>query len=361
MRKIIIYGASTSALNILHLLKSQDIVPYCFVVSKLEGNPAEVENIPVYVAEENLPMNRDAFVLMAIPQEACREVGKKLEEIGVLNYLPAGLDSWVDVFLRKRYFLQNNFMKNTDLLVESDYENANRNVEKTDVIVYKVKHHRDKVVKDIVDEGYISSVQAGAENTELRIANNADNVGEHISERNCNYSELTALYWVWKNCKLKEYVGLCHYRRKFRLKEHDIQNAIQSEYDMIVPLPGLYMPNTKEAFIQMKKGNPLFVKDWEYMMEGIEKCCPEYMDTARAVESGFVFYHYNMLIARKEIFCEWCKFLFDVLFCVEDVYKKIGIVRNDRYLGYLAEVLTTIYIMHHQEYKKAYSDLIFLE
>ena len=39
-----------------------------------------------------------------------------------------------------------------------------------------------------------------------------DNTGDNISAENCYYSELTGMYWVWKNSHAKV-VGTCHYRR----------------------------------------------------------------------------------------------------------------------------------------------------
>ena len=41
-----------------------------------------------------------------------------------------------------------------------------------------------------------------------------DNTGNHISDKNKSYCELTAHYWAWKNLQV-DYIGFCHYRRYF--------------------------------------------------------------------------------------------------------------------------------------------------
>ena len=42
-----------------------------------------------------------------------------------------------------------------------------------------------------------------------------DDSGDNISDMNGFYSELTGIYWIWKNYNIKDYVGICHYRRYF--------------------------------------------------------------------------------------------------------------------------------------------------
>lgn len=45
--------------------------------------------------------------------------------------------------------------------------------------------------------------------------NNTNVEGENINYLNRFYSEMTTMYWVWKNCQKSRLVGFCHYRRHF--------------------------------------------------------------------------------------------------------------------------------------------------
>ena len=44
-----------------------------------------------------------------------------------------------------------------------------------------------------------------------------DDEGDNISQKNPYFSELTGLYYAWKNVK-SDYIGLVHYRRYLTLK-----------------------------------------------------------------------------------------------------------------------------------------------
>ena len=54
-----------------------------------------------------------------------------------------------------------------------------------------------------------------AETKSLNISK--DNTGDNIADKNSNYCELTAVYWIWKNIST-DFVGLFHYRRFLNFK-----------------------------------------------------------------------------------------------------------------------------------------------
>ena len=70
---------------------------------------------------------------------------------------------------------------------------------------------------------------------------------------------------------------------------------------------------------------------------------------------------YSMFIARKELFDEFCEFIFPVLFSVEEKIKKHGYTRQRRVMGYLGEYSLGLFIAckHLRYYSvplKFYSD-----
>ena len=65
-----------------------------------------------------------------------------------------------------------------------------------------------------------------------------DNTGDNISAGNCYYSELTGLYWIWKNVHTYKYVGTCHYRRYLLNEQEKIFTEAEylellKDYDLI--------------------------------------------------------------------------------------------------------------------------------
>ena len=60
------------------------------------------------------------------------------------------------------------------------------------------------------------------------------------------------------------------------------------------------------------------------------------------------FYNYNIILARKEVLEEYCRWLFPLLERVEELSIPKGLDRSDRYIGYIGETLETLYFMQQK-------------
>ena len=53
-------------------------------------------------------------------------------------------------------------------------------------------------------------------------------------------------------------------------------------------------------------------------------------------------YNHNLVLARQAVFADYCEHIFSVLFRVEEKESAYP-PRNDRHMGYFAEILTSAY------------------
>ena len=86
------------------------------------------------------------------------------------------------------------------------------------------------------DDIYMPIQVGKALHPELDLGFQCDNTGDNISEKNGSYCELTALYWAWKNLKDVDYIGLCHYRRYFKMTNAELSEAMNSR-DILLAKP----------------------------------------------------------------------------------------------------------------------------
>lgn len=189
-----------------------------------------------------------------------------------------------------------------------------------------------------------------------------DNEGDNISDKNYAYSELTVLYWAWKNSNVA-IKGICHYRRYFTrytndtliqihkldskhmqdecLPENTIKERLDNGYDMILTKPYGPYPNTVKE--DMKKY--VYEKDMDALVGIVNTYYPEYSNAMKEVLDSYHMASFNMCIAPAQIFNKYCEWLFDVLSLTEKVtdiskYDK----QHQRLYGYLGEVLLNVYI-----------------
>ena len=166
-----------------------------------------------------------------------------------------------------------------------------------------------------------------------------DDSGENISERNRTFCELTGLFWAWKNLDA-DIIGLCHYRRYFQLNgeimDKKMAECLLKDYPVILPVKRNYYIET--AYTQYIHAHGK--ESIDTARQVIIELYPEYLDSFDKAMNKRSLHIYNMFVMRKDIMDDYCKFLFDVLFKVEE-----RITVSDRIFGYLGERLLDVYIL----------------
>lgn len=348
--KIIIYGAGVMGKALMTCLCD---FPYnlkinCFLVEHKESNPSEIAGIPV-IDLDHASEYKEATILVALHEKYLVNAMKNLYEKGFSNLISVSFDSDVWSRIRWNWLYENEQKCGTTFISLKDALNNGLHIYVAHSIV-------DKTLKEEIPlRKFEIPIQVGAALTDKKLFSIRDDEGKNISIKNPQYCELTALYWIWKNDKSK-YAGLSHYRRRFKINEEQVDQLVSSDIDVVFTIPVLNFPNVKHQYFTDHSEN-----DWKFMLNAIRNLCPEYLDTACKFQNGIYYYAYNMLIARKEILNEYCEWLFPILFYCE---KNIG-VKNDtyqnRYVGFLAERLMTIYFMHHSHYKIAVAEKYFID
>lgn len=194
-----------------------------------------------------------------------------------------------------------------------------------------------------------------------------DNTGEHISNKNANYCELTGLYWAWKNLDC-DYIGLCHYRRYFSCGKncHDKKTAIMQkedyakllqDFDIILPKKRNYYIETVRTQYEHAHNK----RDLDETQRIIGEIYPEYSDAFMRVMDRKKLHIFNMFVMKKKDFDAYCKWLFDILFELE---KRIDISEYNQYdarvFGFLSERLFNVWL-EKQDMTKREVAVVFLE
>lgn len=173
-----------------------------------------------------------------------------------------------------------------------------------------------------------------------------DDIGENISALNCYYSELTGLYWVWKNCHDAEYVGTCHYRR-YLINENE-QVFTKQEYETLLKEYDLVTTrrvqlNNSYYFGFSANHNQ---KALDMTGEVIREIYPDYYDTFVRLVNGTQTYFGNMLVTSKPLYDAYAQWLFTIFAAVaerieletgEDAYHK-------RVFGFISEFLLLVWV-----------------
>lgn len=199
-----------------------------------------------------------------------------------------------------------------------------------------------------------------------------DNTGDNISNKNSSYCELTAMYWIWKNDKESDVVGLEHYRRLFISKKFQLFNdvfltekeinKILLKYDVIVPKIYIIKDDNKCLFDKYKVGeNNHVYEDIDVLHYVFKNYFPQYYQNFDNIMFNQSWcYPYNMLICDKKTFNEYCEWLFPILEKTEeyiDISCRNG--NKKRVFGYLSERLLSVWLDYTQ--KKVYENKVYYD
>jgi len=344
---IVIYGAQGVALgaynSIKKLFPQKNIL--CFLVTKMGMNASSLCDIPVreledFASEYSQTNKNNLQVLIATPENVMGEIEQSLEIYGFHNHVRLNSSRWAQ--MQKNAFIRNKSF--------TPLETYPVGFNLSQLYVYKAKFYKDKNLQTkLFDPDYVTSIQVGAAKTDVKIADVLDSVGDNISDKNGNYSELTGLYWIWKN-RLENryygddcYYGLAHYRRLLELSEDDLLRFKDNDIDVVLPYPMPYEPDIEEHHKRY-----LADMEWNAVLQALQKLQPEYARAFKGILKQEYFYNYNIIIAKSNVLKDYCSWLFPILFRIEEINDPKKEKEPNRYIGYVGETLETLYFMYNK-------------
>ena len=181
-----------------------------------------------------------------------------------------------------------------------------------------------------------------------------DDTGENISSKNPFFCELTAQYWIWKNIKDTEYVGLCHYRRYFETKitSQNVDAILGNNNDVLQ-----ISPRYEKISIGTRLKLATCQEDFFIFYKCLLKLYPEYKKDADYFLSNNVCIPYNMFLMKKNNFDCFAEWQFSILFEMEKYVKLSSYTRMRRVYGYISEAMLAIYCKHNN-LKVTYRDVV---
>lgn len=193
-------------------------------------------------------------------------------------------------------------------------------------------------------------VQVGAEGKK-DLGYKRDNEGENISYKNKNFCELTGLYWAWKNLD-SEYLGLAHYRRHFtdkHMKGSKQERVINcSNLERIFQSTDIVLPKPRNYYIETNYSQYVHAhhsEDLDITREIISEKYPKYLTAFDDSMKRTIGHRFNMFIMKRDKADDYCKWLFDILFELEN---RLDISQyNDydaRVFGFVSERLLDVWI-----------------
>lgn len=236
------------------------------------------------------------------------------------------------------------------------------------VVRFFVCHHRPA---PYFRNRYFIPIQAGRSVVSTRLDYAVgDDEGENISSQNRYWSELTALYWIWKNVDADWY-GLMHYRRMLTFRKNKILNGTFSKLDentlhyfgwtekqvneclesydvMTAPALPVHPPGLSEQVMTVAEyyHRAHHSTDLESIVERVRRDWPDFYLPLIDCLSQTSMVTGNLVVMRHPYFQDYCSFLFGVLL-PESQQRSLEHYTpyQQRVWGFLAERLTQAWLI----------------
>ncbi len=216
-------------------------------------------------------------------------------------------------------------------------------INKKNLKLYVVSCHADKPLSEKIPVSkYEIPIQAGAALTEIRNTeiNDHDAFEESISDRNERYSELTAMYWIYRHPDDTPYIGISHYRRRLNLSDLEYEKYIEDGVDIITSEKFNLGASIKDNYCKLH-----YSSDWKLFMEILEEKDAADFEFDNEVFDSELIHVGNINVFRKDLYIEYCDWAFPIL---DEFYRrspsKTDIYQN-RDVGFIAERLSHLFIM----------------
>lgn len=199
------------------------------------------------------------------------------------------------------------------------------------------------------DDPMYLPVQVGAVGRRSIPGFQRDDEGDNISEKNPRFSELTALYWAWKNLDC-DYVGLAHYRRHFATRGggspigyNEILSILQQAPVVLPRKRSYYIETVGAHYSHTFDGGHLQILG-DVLLERAPEMLPYFTEHLEKRSAHI----WNMVVMRSDVFDEWCQWLMPVLQDVESRLSFDGMSPfEQRVIGRLSERLLDPWLNLH--------------
>lgn len=247
--------------------------------------------------------------------------------------------------------------------------------------------HKPSILPPL-DDDILLPIHAGKALSDIDLHMQCDNElnghpCDNISDKNCGYSELTAMYWAWKNIRSAypdvKYVGLFHYRRFLSFNKTRPFRGIMYRPEREIHD---YRVDAEKVIRDLEAGKiivpcishesePIALGycyghmsgDYRAMRKVIEEKFPDYFNEfMNSLEFGNQYLLANMFIMKYDDFTAYSEWLFAVLSEVEKIipWRSYDPYQR-RVFGFLSERLFIVWLRKNSKKLKQYSMYMYMD